>query len=169
VVLREVTGRKCEPAPSNDLTMRIEAVIGAFNHTVDARTAIDISPTCVPPVACPPMNGDNHRKGTTHRPRGPVYTARPAITRQHPISLRRRPITRDPRYYRPGPSLNLTVPLATKFAASLGSITRELRCALGGGFLLFESVPTPNLKRKAHGSYAARGGNLVWLTLPQSR
>jgi hypothetical protein len=34
--------------------------------------------------------------------------------------------------------------------------------------LVFDPVPTPNLKDEAHGPYAVRGGNLEWPTLPQS-
>jgi hypothetical protein len=45
-ILREVTGWKCKPAPTNDLTMRLEAVRNALNRMVDGRPGLVISPTC---------------------------------------------------------------------------------------------------------------------------
>jgi hypothetical protein len=45
-ILRETTGWRCKPAPSNDLTMRLEAVRGALNRMVDGRPGLVISPTC---------------------------------------------------------------------------------------------------------------------------
>jgi hypothetical protein len=45
-ILREVTGWKCKPAPTNDLTMRLDAVRGALNRLVDGRPGLWVSPTC---------------------------------------------------------------------------------------------------------------------------
>lgn len=45
-ILREVTGWKCRPAPTNDLTMRLEAVRGALNRLVDGRSGLAVSPAC---------------------------------------------------------------------------------------------------------------------------
>jgi hypothetical protein len=43
-ILREVTSWRCKPAPSNDLTMRLEAVINALNRNVDGKPGLLVSP-----------------------------------------------------------------------------------------------------------------------------
>ena len=45
-IMKEVTGWRCRAAPSNDLTMRLEAVRGALNRLIDGRPGIIVSPKC---------------------------------------------------------------------------------------------------------------------------
>ena len=45
-ILREKTGWKVKAAPSNDLTMRLEVVIGALNRLVDGKPGLLLSPSC---------------------------------------------------------------------------------------------------------------------------
>ncbi|MDP2621718.1 MAG: hypothetical protein Q8P46_16350 [Hyphomicrobiales bacterium] len=45
-VLREATGFRCRPAPTNDFAMRREAVLNGFGKLVDGKPALIISPTC---------------------------------------------------------------------------------------------------------------------------
>lgn len=45
-ILAERTGWRCKPAPSNDITMRLECVKGALNRMVDGRPGFVLSPKC---------------------------------------------------------------------------------------------------------------------------
>src|SRR5262249_4866952 len=45
-ILREVTSWRCKPAPSNDLTMRLEGVRGALNRMIDGKPGFVLSPRC---------------------------------------------------------------------------------------------------------------------------
>lgn len=75
-VLREATGWKVRPAPSNDLTMRLEIVRNALGRMIDGKPGILISPTC--PILRKGFSGGYSfrkiRKGIT----GADYDERPA-------------------------------------------------------------------------------------------
>jgi len=45
-ILREYTGLPCHPAPTNDMTMRREAVANALNRLVDGNPGLLLSPKC---------------------------------------------------------------------------------------------------------------------------
>jgi hypothetical protein len=45
-IMREYTGWKCRPAPTNEIVARLEVVIGCLNRMVDGNPGILISPTC---------------------------------------------------------------------------------------------------------------------------
>jgi hypothetical protein len=46
-ILRETTGVHFRPAPSNDFTVRREAVAGALNRMIDGEPGLLISPACL--------------------------------------------------------------------------------------------------------------------------